>query len=372
MNKYKYVHIFVVEEFKFCSRIIQMFLDNEEEFDITQHLFATPFEKVYDIFQNMKNKNINLNISLYKTKHPTSLNSLNYYASYGEWIFMHSMVPVRKAIFIKNSIAKKIIWRTWGHDVGFVYYKNDFIKNFLKHILEKFWKKKVKRFRGVGIANIVDKIDISDRFGNVQMFYIPYPLKETVNIFKMDNNVKYEKTEKLNIMVGHSGYEEDKHIEIMDKLKHLKNEPVHFYLVLSYGNKIYIDYVENYIKENWEGKATIIRDFLPYEKYVELLRRMDIVILDGKRSYALGNISILIALKKKLFLNKDGLLKRAFEIEKVPFCTTEMLDNITFKELAVPLNYDKCTHTDLHYKTYRESLEKWKYMLKCLDENVAE
>ena len=145
------------------------------------------------------------------------------------------------------------------------------------------------------------------------------------------------------------------------------DQPIHFFLIFSYGDKAYINEVEKKIGENWDEKVTIIKEFFPYDKYIKLLNMMDIAILDSKRSYALGNISILIGLKKKIFLNRDGILRRAFEMEKIPFCFTDTLKDITYQELLEPLDYSQCAQTDLHRKSYEEEVREWKYLLNSLD-----
>lgn len=366
MKQYKYIHIFTINEIKFNPCILKMISDNEKMFDIDQHLFVTPYEKVFRSFKEIEKDNQKLNIAFYEMNDSNGIQILNFYASYATWIFVHAMFPITQAIFIKKNIAKKIIWRSWGHDVSFSYQNNEYIKNVVKHILEWYWKKKVVYFRGIGIANIVDKINVEEKYGNIETFYMPYPIRNSKNIIDAVAKTK-KKSKKMNIMIGHSGYSEDRHIKVMKDLLHLKKENINIYLVLSYGEKDYIANVEKFAVENWGNKVTIIKSMLTYEQYVNLLNEMDIAILDSCRSYALGNISILLGLKKKIFLNRNGLLKRAFEIEKIPFGYTDMLKNMSYEELRKPLDYSQCDHTDLHKKSYEEQIEEWKFLLNSLD-----
>lgn len=369
MNRYKYIHIFTMNDTKFNPRILDMVSDNKNIFEIEQHLFVTPYEKVFHVFKEMKKGDSKLNIELYKTKKNGGIQMINYYAPYATWIFVHCMFPITRAIFIKRTYCKKIIWRTWGHDVSFSYQNDKYIKNFLKHLFEAYWKTKVKSFRGIGIANIVDLINIKEIYGNVETFYMPYPIRETDYIAELARKEK-NNSEILNIMIGHSGHDEEHHIEILRDLTHIKNEQVHIFLVLSYGESDYICDVEKFAIENWGNKVTIVKKMLPYIEYVNLLNKMDIAILDSCRSYALGNISILLELKKKIFLNRNGLLKRAFEIEKIPFGYTDMLKKISYEELRKPLDYSQCDHTDLHKKSYEEQIKEWNFLLNSLDDDA--
>lgn len=370
MNRYKYIHIFTINDTKFNPRVLKLISDNKDIFEIDQHLFVTPYEKVFCAFNEIRKGNSKLNIELYKTKELDGIQILNHYAPYATWIFVHCMFRITEAIFIKRAYCKKIIWRSWGHDVSFSYQNGQYIKNFIKHLFEWYWKKKVKDFRGIGIANIVDIINIKEQYGNVDTFYMPYPLRESKEIIELIEKKK-NNSEFLNIMIGHSGYSEDRHIKIMQDLIHIKNEQIHIYLVLSYGKSDYISEVEKFAIENWGNKVTIIKKMLPYKEYVNLLNKIDVAILDSRRSYALGNISILLDLKKKIFLNRNGLLRKAFEIEKIPFCYTDELRNMSYEELRLPLDYGQCNHTDLHEKSYEEQIEEWKFLLNSLDCDIT-
>lgn len=374
LKKYKFAHLFVADDIKFNPRVLKMLANKENGFELKDHLFVTSFERVYGVFEEIKRENPELNIEFYKANNlsniSTDISIIEHYAPCCDWIFLHAIFPVYKTIFIKKKYCKKIIWRSWGTNVGVSFYGDNPLKNIVLRIIDWFWQQKIKQFHAIGIANIVDEINIRDKVGSIKTFYMPYSLqggKDTVEIVRRINKVpsKY-----LNIMIGHSGHYEDQHIQIMEELAHLKKRPIYLYIILSYGNEIYIREVEKYVETNWKGKATIIKEFLSYKEYVMLLNKMDVAILDGKFSYALGNISILIDLKKKIFLNREGILKRAFEKENIPFCCTDELKCITYEELGEPLDYSQCGQTSLHLKSYDEGIKEWKYMLENLEKNV--
>lgn len=370
MRQYKYIHLFIANDIKFNPRIAKMLCEQENGFELEEHLLVTPFDRVYSIFREIKKDNPKLSIELYQTNISLDANDISivdYYAVHCKWLFLHGIFPIQNSVLIKNKHCKKIIWRTWGNNVDFPHYDYSVIKKLVLYLIEWYWKKKVRKFYAIGIGNLVDKINITDQFGDVKTFYMPYPLPGGKDMIEMARKRKKEQSGYLNIMVGHSGHQEDCHIQIMEDLSHLKDKPIHLYFVLSYGKEEYICKIEKYIEENWREKATVIKEFLTYDKYVNLLNQMDIAILDSERSYALGNIAILIGLKKKIFLNRKGILKRAFEIEKIPFCFTDTLKNITYEELLEPLDFSRCGPTDLHRKSYREEVEEWKYMLSSLE-----
>lgn len=372
LKKYKFVHLFIADDIKFNPRVLEMLANKENGFELENHLFVTPFERVYDVFEAMKRDSSGLNIEFFKSRNSpkicTDIRIVSYYAPYCDWIILHAIFPVSKTIFIKKKYCKRIIWRSWGSNVGVSSYGKNPLKNMLLYIIDYFWKQKIKQFCAVGIVNIVDEINIKDKVGDIKTFYMPYSVQGGLDIVETAEKSNRVCSESLNIMVGHSGHYEDQHIQIMEELLHLREKPIHFYIILSYGNDVRIHEIKKYVEKKWKDKATIITEFLPFKEYVKLLNEMDVVILNGKSSYALGNISILISLKKKIYLNREGILKKAFEKEHIPFCCTDTLKNINFEELRRPLDYSRCGQTSLHIQSYDKGIRAWKYMFSNLEE----
>ena len=106
------------------------------------------------------------------------------------------------------------------------------------------------------------------------------------------------------MLLGHSGIQNDNHISILKELKKFEDKKLHINLVLSYGDDIYVASVIDYVKKTWrEDKVTINTKKMSAQDYYSFLKSMDIAILDGKKSYALGNIEALLFFKKTIYLN---------------------------------------------------------------------
>ena len=368
---YKYIHIFWQNDFKFNPSVVKMIIDPNNGLNPDEHLFVTPHKEVYteinNIAESKSSNNEQIHFELYEAGDTKNARIVNYYATLGDWLIVHSMPPPHKAIFIKNKYCSKIVWRTWGHDIGYYYRKETPIKNLVKYIIGQIWKYKVKKFHAIGRSNIVDELNIRERFGDVKTFRMPYQFTSIIDIIDAEQKEKITLDGTINIMVGHFGRAADNHIQMMKRLEHLKNDDIHLYFILSYGDSEYIKDVKNYISKGWHHKSTIVTNFLPRNEYVNFLNQMDVIILDGPRSYALGNINLLIYLRKKLFVNRNGIIRKAFDLTGIPYCLTDELENMTYDELKEPLIYPEIIESSFLPRNREKNIESWKNIFASLD-----
>lgn len=363
----KYIHLFLCSEtkLKFFPNLVRM-IANESCFNARDHLFvATSVVNYNKMIRLMDDEGIldKIQIECYELNRFNRAQIINHYAKIGEWIFLHSNLNPLYSLFILDKYCKRIIWRTWGHDIpkaGGSILK----KAIMNHFVFPLWKRKVKKFHLIGIANSVDTINVREAFGNVQMYIIPYPRKcqMTSEIVVGGKSSK----DCLNIMIGHSGHAMNKHIEILKALEHLKKENVHLFIPLSYGKDMYISMVQSKARSEWGSKVSILNEMLPYEDYVRFLDSMDIAILPGENSYALGNISLLVRLKKKIYLSNNSCIKKAFDIDGIPAYDFSNLKLISFDELRKkPIYPDSIGQWE--EKSYEEKTKMWYDLLCNLD-----
>lgn len=360
MKHYKCIHFFWHNDLKFSPRVVKMINNAEYGFSKEDHLFVTPYKKVYETLSSYAN------VVLYEMKDPFSAQMINHFAPYGDWLFVHSIPDWKKAFFIRKKYQKKIIWRTWGHDSNLLDVKRgSFIKRLLKKIFNIVKIREVRRFYAVGVSSIyIDNVDIEEKYGNVRTLDVPY-----VENIEYENKTDFliEKHDCLNIMVGHSGTSLDNHIAILNLLKRFENREIKIYLVLSYGAPEYIKSVYDYVENNWKDKVEIVSEFMSLSKFLNFCSKMDVGIFDGKASYAIGNISVLLGFRKKLFFNREGLWHRAFLGKNAPhFCTDELSD-MSFEDLKSPVIYSKDRYDGLEEKQFDEYVDGWKKMLEALN-----
>lgn len=99
---------------------------------------------------------------------------------------------------------------------------------------------------------------------------------------------------------------------------------------LSYAHESNPEYkamVINKGKELFGEKFIPLTEFMPFEKYLEILDKVDIAIFNHKRQQALGNITTLLGLGKKVYIRE--------EITTWQFCKDHDL-----KVYSANVNYD--------------------------------
>lgn len=363
MKHYKFIHFLWHPSPIFCPRLVKMIDNPEYGFSSEDHLFVTPYKDLYDKLSEYPN------VVLYETKNPFGAQMVNHYAPYGDWLFLHSIPDWRKAIFIRKKFQKKIIWRTWGHDAAFFnVHKGNIIKRFAKFLLNVIRKRVVKNFYAIGVSsNYIDELDVKEKFGNVKTMVVSYL---DVNGRKQLMNPSRKNADVLNILVGHSGTLLDNHIEILGRLKTFEHKNIRVFLLLSYGDPTYIQKVSDYVKDYWPQNVEIISKFMSVPEFTEFLSKIDVAIFDGKNSYAIGNVTILQSMRKKLFFNRDGLWHRAFVEKGCPHSCTDELLNMSFDSLKTPFNY-KDVYEGLDKRYFDDLLDGWKKLLCSLEKKYS-
>lgn len=317
--KYKYTHFLLHDEYKFALRLIKIISENDI-LETDNHLFITRFPKTYNQISKFKNTILDQHDFHYL---------LLKYGINTDFIFVHALnYNVINIIFrYPKKFALKTIWRTWGHDV---FYPKSFIqeplKFIFKFILFNLYIRKIQQFRLIGIANVCDEIICKKYFKNVKTLILPYRNLGMEGIFKYayeyGRNIKKSK---YRIMVGHSGYPSDNHLINLKRLYKYFDKQLIISLVLSYGEKDYIESVKEKANELFGDKVEIIQNMMSYEEYIKYLSTVDVAIMDQLFSSALGNISILLYMGKKIYLNRNGIIQKGFSNENVPFIFTDQI-----------------------------------------------
>ncbi len=358
----KYLHVFNHEsKAKFSGSLIREIQNPENGFNSDEHYFVTYSAEVYDILKAYKN------VMYYKADNTVFALAeiINKYADDYDWIFLHGINNMRTILKIKRKYLSKIIWRTWGHDSAAPYVRTGF-KRFAAMLYYKtFFKAFVKSIRAVGIANIVDKIAINRLFkiNNIDFFPLAY---------FFDNKLTHEDTgdinsidlspDNLNILIGHSAHSNDRHIEITDKLVKFKNENIKCIFPIAYGAEK--EKIKSYaLKKLGEDKVIFLEEFMPKDEYINLIEKIDIGILAGTISYALGNVTALLNAGKTVYLAKEGVIAEAFKIRQIPHRSIDEIEKMSFEEFSMSLN--GVENRISVSKSFEESAKIWK---QCLSE----
>lgn len=370
---YKYIHILGHDEPRMSEKILCYFHDSNNNIDPNEHFFVTPHKMVFDIFSTQYT-NIFYSPNHIKKKwgrQDWDGELINEWAPYCDFLIVHRMCYLLFMLEIKKCYYKKIVWRSWGGDAGLLYADGEYMKNAIKFIINQaLWRNIVKQFALVGIANDVDELDLSKRAGKIKMLCMPYCVK--TDVFPSLETIKKETKkcvdDNVNILIGHSGYPRDNHLEIIDALCKFKEERVQFFFPLSYGNEEYIQKVKIYASDKLGDKAHIVEEYMGYIDYAKFISSMDIGIIDGMCSQALGNIDILLFFDTKLFLNRNGIIGKTFHKNKIPFCNIDSIKKMTFEEFASPISYIGVDKKSLECKPRHVYVEEWNKVLSYLEE----
>ncbi len=365
-KKTKYIHLIWHNELKFSTRLVEMLNDSANGFNGGEHLFVTPHIEVYKALEGHEN------VVLDNTFGPKkSAAYINRYAPQCDWLFVHFMCSPFEFLKIRKPYLHKIVHRTWGGDLGYDLTSSRGVKKFIKFTINKLYALRMKHIRLIGIANSVDVLNVKEKIGDVETYAMPYAVKggDRTLLAAMSSPRKVN-SDRVNIMVGHSGLPYNNHKAILDALYRFYKEKIHIYVILSYGYPEYIDEIRLHGKRLFGDKITFVDEMLPYNQYVDLMNDMDIAFFDAKISYALGNISILTSLKKKIFLNKDGVIRRAFDLDGIPYMCTSDLATLSFEEFSKLMDYSEELNIKLVPVSYEKRIETWHEILNMLDNKI--
>lgn len=349
----KYIHLIYRNEVKFSNSLVNFINEPSVGFEREQHIFITPHKKVYDELKSYGNVFLDTD----------SKCLVNKYAPRCKWIICHGYFKLSDILLIKDKYLKKVIYRYWGGGFGFQYKKGQLLKNIMKISTNIELRRRFDKFAAIGIAKNVDIIHLSEKLKTDRFYLMPYTRLKADEILTNAKNNPSEKDGILSIALYHRGTVEGNHIEILKKLERF-GDKIRIYVPLSYGDKEYIEKVKCYIKENPSDNVIVVDEFMEYEEYVKFINKMDVGIFDCITSTALGNITVYIFLQKKLMLNRNGVIKKAFDEECIPHSFVDKLDSISFEELAKMPEYPEGVHYDLMPTGKTRGIEAWKKILE--------
>lgn len=336
-KKYKCVHIVYQAGAGFISNLISFFNNDFNDSLSRKNLWVTRSSEIYEKFKDSCD-------IVYSESN--EIRMINKYGLLGEFVFVHGLHSNGFTLLkINPSLVKHILWRTWGHDINIPSpHPTNLFKTIYRYFSFWLFRQITGRFFMIGSANIVDDLKLYDIYGGKQrIIRMPYSKPEkdrelTISYLQK----KINKTDNITrVMVGHSGYPIDKHIEIIDSVSAFVNNNVLFYIMLPYGEAEYIDRVSQYANKVLGERCVVVRNKLPYGEYVDFIQTIDIAIMGMENSAALGNLSLLVYFKKKIFLNPSSDIARGFDQSNIPYCDIDLIEKMEFPDFIMPYNYDE-------------------------------
>ena len=224
-------------------------------------------------------------------------------------IILHSLFyeEIYKFLFFNKKLIKKTVFVVWGGDIyedQKIDYSNlSFVEKIKKMIKICFIKKRVIKRIPEFMTFASGDYDLMKKWYKVngKNYECLYPSTVNIkNISPLSANDEY-----VNILVGNSATNTNRHMEVFDMLRGIKNKNIKVYCPLSYGDMEYAKEVIKKGKEIFNDKFIPILDYMTPENYSTLLSKMNVAIFHQNRQQATGNIEILSFFGAKIYLNSN-------------------------------------------------------------------
>ncbi|WP_342304736.1 TDP-N-acetylfucosamine:lipid II N-acetylfucosaminyltransferase [Methanolobus sp. ZRKC5] len=295
-------------------------------------------------------------IDPFSFKNPYFMKKLEKY----NFIVLHSLNKYNQELVAHANPKLKFLWIGMGYDyydlicdsedslyqekTKLIISKMDNTKDdiFLKF---KHWVKN-KLYMNMGKKQVISKIAFFSPVLKNEYFMVAQNFNSKFPIFIEWN---YGSTSKLiegkieninlnsnNILVGNSATPTNNHIEIFDFLNNQDLKGKKIICPLSYGDRFYATILKNKGKCYFGIKFYSVEEFMPYEEYMHLISSCSNVIMNHHRQQALGNITAMMYMGAKIYLNKMNPIYMHYkEKGAVLFTIDELYNNPSLLDLSL-------------------------------------
>jgi hypothetical protein len=337
---HKIVHIAVAE--KFMGQYVEFI---NTHFNSSEHVFLFTPNGSYPI---PKYENV---INLGEGNAKIILNWF-YAISRARKVILHGLIGGRLVITlaITSRLLGKCYWVVWGGDLYFYQNRKKGIKSSLFEKVRSF----VIRRIGHLVTYIKGDYELAKQWYGVKgerLECFMYPS----NLYK-DYALPQKRGNSVNILVGNSADPTNNHVEIFEKLKLYKDRDIKIFCPLSYGLAEHAERMVTLGNKLFGDKFSPLLDFMPFEKYLELLGQIDIAVFAHKRQQGMGNTIILLGLGKKVYMRADITPWAMFTAMGVKVFDVDTLD---LEPMALPMQNENQAHIK---KYFSESnlVEQWR------------
>ena len=222
-------------------------------------------------------------------------------AGSSEKIIIHGLfdVGVILLLALQPWLLKKSCWAIWGGDL-YSYRSSD---RTIKWRITEFFKKLIVPRLGHFITHVKGDYGLARQWYGAKgtwhecflypsNLYKKYPLESSLH-------------QGTNILLGNSATPTNNHFNALERLMPFANNSIRIYCPLSYGDPAYAEEIEQAGKKMFGEKFIALRSFTPFEEYLRLLARIDIAVFNHDRQQAMGNITTLLGLGKKVYMRTD-------------------------------------------------------------------
>lgn len=308
-------------------------------------------------------------------------------------LILHSRCGIPEFYFKKIPREKIIVWISFGFDLysdtSFLHldrtplkyplFKSKTIHYLCKHpisyILRRIfviWKHKLgysffmKRIDYVSTRLHIEFELLSVEYPHAKNFSFSYIGKEDVLTTKI-----HDLNDSNRILVGNSASIENNHFDLFERIR-CSNLTKKYNLIvpINYGNELYKKEVEKKGVKYFGKNIELLKNFIPYKEYVQLLSSCKVGIMGHLRQQALGNIELLILNGAKIFVYKDSVIYKCYKQIGIKLFTIE--DDLNINNIDTPLSVDIANNNRnilIEYFSYTRSLQDLKLSIQNIVEN---
>ncbi len=327
----------------YIKKFISFMIENKNHFNLDEHFFiindSGKFKLDTELIQQIKHVRLES-----KWDFIGVLNKL----SKKDKLIIHGLFNPRLLayLFINRRMIKRCTWSIWGGDVYFYKYKS----NSLRHNLIEFLRRSV--IPEIPVVTALVKGDyeiIREVYGsNAKYIYSFYP--NPVDFQLIDEiSISKEKQATKTVMIGNSGDPSNNHGEIFEMLKRFKDEDIRVICPLSYGDTDYINKTIYKGQKAFGSKFIPLTEYLPPEDYIRVIAEVDVAIMNHNRQQGLGNIIMLLAMGKKVYI-REGTSHFQFFIEnEIEIYGIESLYESSFTDIFT-MHKEQCNKNMIRVK----------------------
>lgn len=257
------------------------------------------------------------------------------YIENADKVILHSLFSTDLVFYLYSHqrYLKKCYWVLWGGDL----YASIQKPNSLKNKLKRHIKSKVIQKMGAIITYIKEgDYEIAQKYFHTQAkcyesFFYLSNLYEPYNIQPKEHTT-------VNIQVGNSADPTNNHIEVFELLEKYKDDDIKIIVPLSYSSPENAKKVIDVGEEMFGEKFQPLTEFMAFDEYLEFLGEIDIAIFNHNRQQAMGNITTLLGLGKKVYVRSGETPWKMFKKLDLKIYDTrtgislEKLDDTTKRE----------------------------------------
>lgn len=256
-------------------------------------------------------------------------------------IILHSLfsIKVMLLLLLQPWLLSRCHWVIWGGDL---YMHRDLQKTWWGRCWDVIRRQVISRIGGL----------VTQLKGDVRLARKWYGAKgQWHECFMYPSNLYHEqptrlaKHDQITILVGNSATVSNNHKQVLDKIACYATGNIKIYCPLSYGDRAYAQEISDYGESIFGNKFMVLRHFMPFEEYINLLAEIDVAIFNHDRQQGMGNTTTLLGMGKKVYMRNNttlwsfyfGLGVEVFDVDKLDLLPIQ--GGVAKKNMQLIMNY---------------------------------